>query len=154
MREIERSALVIYTPAQMFALVDDFDRYPEFLPWIAAARVLEKTDRERQGLLRIARAGLNEEFTTRNVVTPPARLEMKLVNGPFRLLEGVWTFDALVDPNAARDQTPRGTRVGLKMVFEFKNKMMDLLLAPKFASSCDTLVDAFVKRAKQVYKAE
>jgi ribosome-associated toxin RatA of RatAB toxin-antitoxin module len=149
MKEIARSALVPYSPAQMFALVDDFARYPEFLPWVSKAALLERTDSERIGRLEVSRSGLNEQFTTRNLVTPPHRLEMKLLDGPFRVLEGVWTFDAIADPTS--ESAPSGTRIGLKLRFEFKNRMMDLLLAPKFASSCDTLVDAFAKRARAVY---
>jgi ribosome-associated toxin RatA of RatAB toxin-antitoxin module len=149
MRELQRSALVAYTPAQMFALVDDFARYPEFLPWIAGAELVERSATERVGRLRISRSGLNEEITTRNTVAPPSRLEMKLLDGPFRTLEGIWTFDAIGNPDDAA-QTG-GTRIGLTMRFEFKNKVMDILLAPKFAASCDTLVDAFAKRAKQIY---
>ncbi len=151
MREISRSALVPYTPEQMFALVDDFARYPEFLPWVSTAQILNRTDTERVGQLGISRSGLNERFTTRNVVSPPNRLEMKLLDGPFRVLEGVWTFDAIVDSTSG-ESTPRGTRIGFSMSFEFKSKMMDLLFAPKFASSCDTLVDAFAQRAREVYR--
>ena len=148
MRELQRSALVPYTPAQMFALVDDFARYPEFLPWVAGAELVEQSAAERVGRLKVSRSGLNEQFTTRNLVTPPHRLEMKLLDGPFRILEGVWTFDVI----GSTDDT-NGTRISLTLRFEFKSKMMDLLLAPKFASSCDTLVDAFAKRARAVYGA-
>jgi len=146
MREIQRSALVAYTPAQMFALVDDIERYTEFLPWVSGATLLERTETERVGRLEMSRAGLREKFTTRNVVAPPGRLEMKLLDGPFNMLEGVWTFDAI-----GEEGVPRGTRIGLALRFEFKSRVTDLLLAPKFASSCDTVVDAFVKRAKTVY---
>jgi len=149
MREISRSALVPYSPEQMFALVDDVERYAEFLPWVSRAELLERTENERIARLHMARAGIHEAFTTRNVVAPPTRLEMRLVEGPFRTLEGVWTFDAIVDPSAAE---PRGTRAALTLRFEFKNRMMDLLLAPKFASSCDALVDAFAKRAREIYR--
>jgi coenzyme Q-binding protein COQ10 len=154
MREIVRSALVPYTPAQMFALVDDFARYPEFLPWIAGADLVQQSPVERTGRLRISRSGLNEEFTTRNIVTPPNRLEMKLLDGPFRVLEGVWTFSpirASADSQTESSTEASGTRVELTLRFEFKNRVMDMLLAPKFASSCDTLVDAFAKRAREIY---
>lgn len=146
MREIQRSALVPYTPAQMFALVDDFERYPEFLPWVSGAKLLETTDTERVGQLEISRAGLQEQVTTRNTIAPPGRLEMKLLDGPFNMLEGVWTFEPI-----GGESTPRGSRIGLVLRFEFKNRMMDVLLASKFAASCDTLVDAFVARARVVY---
>jgi len=151
MREISRSALVPYTPAQMFALVDDIERYTEFLPWVSSAQVVERTESERTGRLEMSRAGLRERFTTRNVVTPPGRLEMRLLDGPFRMLEGVWTFDAILDPSVGVDQLARGTRIGLALRFEFKSRVTDLLLGPKIASSCDTLVDAFVKRARDIY---
>ena len=75
MRELQRSALVAYTPAQMFALVDDIARYPEFLPWLASVQELERTESERVGRLTLSRAGLSEQFTTRNRVQPPGRLE-------------------------------------------------------------------------------
>jgi len=146
MREIQRSALVPYTPAQMFALVDDIERYADFLPWVASAQVLERTERERVGRLQMARGGLREQFTTRNLVTPPERLEMRLLDGPFRVLEGVWRFDSIGERHA-----PRGTRVELAMRFEFKSRVTDLLLASKFAASCDALVDAFAKRAREIY---
>lgn len=146
MREIQRSALVPYTPEQMFALVDDIERYAEFLPWVSNATLLERTERERLGRLEMMRSGLREQFTTRNVITPPKRLEMRLVEGPFRVLEGIWTFDAIGEARA-----PRGTKVALALRFEFRSKMMDILLAPKFASSCDALVDAFAQRAREVY---
>jgi ribosome-associated toxin RatA of RatAB toxin-antitoxin module len=146
MREIQRSALVPYTPAQMFALVDDFERYTEFLPWVSGAKLLETTDTERVGRIEISRAGLREHVTTRNTITPPGRLEMKLLDGPFNTLEGVWTFEPI-----GTEVTPRGSRIGLVLRFEFKSRMMDVLLASKFASSCDTLVDAFVARARVVY---
>jgi coenzyme Q-binding protein COQ10 len=145
MKEIQRSALVPFTPEQMFGLVDDIERYSEFLPWVASAKLLESTDSARIGRLEISRSGLHEHFTTRNIVTPPRRLEMKLVDGPFRVLEGVWTFDPV------GEGATQGTRVGLALRFEFKNRMMDLLLAPKFASSCDAMVDAFAKRARDVF---
>jgi ribosome-associated toxin RatA of RatAB toxin-antitoxin module len=131
---------------QMFALVDDFARYPEFLPWVKGAELLESSASERVGRLQISRSGFNESVTTSNAVAPPGRLEMRLLDGPFRLLEGVWTFDALGDANA-----PRGTRIGLAMRYEFKNRMMDLLLAGKVASSCDALMDAFTQRARALY---
>ena len=148
MREIQRSALVPFTPEQMFALVDDIERYAEFLPWVTIATVVERSDCERVGQVTVSRAGFREQFTTRNTVSPPNRLAMKLIDGPFNVLEGVWTFDAIGETDA-----PRGTRIHLELRIEFKNRLMDLMLAPKYESSCDAVVDAFVKRARSVYGA-
>jgi ribosome-associated toxin RatA of RatAB toxin-antitoxin module len=148
MREIQRTALVPFTPEQMFALVDDIERYAEFLPWVIEAKVINRLDHERVGQVTVSRAGFSEQFTTRNTVAPPHRLAMTLIDGPFNVLEGVWTFDSIGEPDA-----PRGTRINLELRIEFKNRLMDILLAPKYESSCDTVVDAFVKRARAVYGA-
>lgn len=142
MRQVERSALVPYTPAQMFALVEDIERYPEFLPWVAAARLVKRTADEVVGQLEMERAGMREKFTTRNVLKPPTAMDLKLVDGPFKLLEGRWTFEPIGD---------RGTRIGLSIRFEFSNPMLSLLLSKSFEKSCVQLVDAFVARARTVY---
>jgi ribosome-associated toxin RatA of RatAB toxin-antitoxin module len=135
----------------MFALVDDIERYTEFLPWVSGAQIVERTESERIGRLEMSRAGLREQITTRNIVTPPGRLEMHLIDGPFRVLEGVWTFDAIFDQTGGEARVARGARIGFALRFEFKSRMTDMLLASKVASSCDTLVDAFVKRARDIY---
>lgn len=150
MREIRRSALVPYTPAQMFALVDDIERYPSFLPWVASTQLLERSDDHRLGSMTIARGGLQERIKTRNTVQPPQRLTMTLVEGPFKSLQGVWTFDAIGEANAP-GQKEKGTKIGLVMQFEFKNRMTDLLFGKAFETSCDSLVDAFAKQAKAIY---
>lgn len=142
MRHVERSALVPYTPAQMFALVEDIEKYPQFVPWVASARLIERNEHEVIGQLEMERGGLREKFTTRNVLSPPNRMELKLVDGPFKVLEGVWSFDAIGE---------RGTRIGLAIRFEFANPMLSLMLSKTFEKSCAQLVDAFVGRARGVY---
>lgn len=149
MREIKRTALVPYTPAQMFALVEDFERYPEFLPGMTGAELLERNANELVGKLTIERGGVRESFTTRNSLHPPGRMDMKLVNGPFRLLEGHWGFVPLVDDGGKH----RGTRIELNIRFEFKNPLTSLLFSKTFESTCVALVDAFARRAKEIYGA-
>ncbi len=143
MKEVKRSALVPYTAEQMFALVEDIERYPQFLPWVAAAQVLERRPREVVGRLEMHRAGMREVVTTRNVLTPPGEITLALVDGPFRTLEGRWTFEPI--------GADRGTRVDLSIRFEFANPMLSLLLSRSFEKSCNELVDAFVARARAVY---
>jgi ribosome-associated toxin RatA of RatAB toxin-antitoxin module len=143
MKEVKRSALVPYTAEQMFALVEDVERYPQFLPWVAAAQVLERGPGEVVGRLEMHRAGLREVVTTRNVLTPPREITLALVTGPFRTLEGRWTFEPI--------GADRGTRVDLSIRFEFANPMLSLLLSRSFEKSCNELVDAFVARARSVY---
>jgi len=142
MREITRSALVPYSPAQMFALVQDLERYPEFVPWVTRARVVEAGSDYVVGELSMQRGGVRETFTTRNTWDAPHRIDMQLVQGPFKSLSGAWTFD---------DVAGRGTKVGLNMRFEFANAMLALLLSRSFEKNCNELIDAFVARARAVY---
>jgi ribosome-associated toxin RatA of RatAB toxin-antitoxin module len=142
MQEVERSALVTYTPAQMFALVNDVARYPEFLPWCVGARVEEVSDVERIAALKVARGVLQTEFTTRNTLQPDAQIHMQLVHGPFRNLVGEWRFEPI---------GTRGSRVHFRIEFEFKNRLSARAFNAVFESLCGTIVDAFVLRAQAVY---
>jgi ribosome-associated toxin RatA of RatAB toxin-antitoxin module len=126
----------------MFALVADIERYPEFVPWVVGARILKREDDGIIGQLEMERAGVREKFTTRNVLEPPSRMSLALVEGPFRLLDGLWTFEPLAD---------RGTKVRLTIRFEFKNPLTAMLLSRAFEKNCADMVDAFVLRARSTY---
>jgi ribosome-associated toxin RatA of RatAB toxin-antitoxin module len=141
-REIKRTALVTYTPEQMFDLVVDVERYPQFLPWVAGAELHEKNDRELMASLTMERAGVKQRFTTRNLMERPEWMSMQLVEGPFRLLEGLWTYNAI---------GTAGTRVVLEMKFAFSNPVSSMLFGRAFEHSVGQLIDAFVQRAKRVY---
>ena len=95
MQVVERSAIVSFTPAQMFALVNDVARYPEFLPWCVGARIVDSSEGERLASVRIARGVLRAEFTTRNTLQRDAQILMQLVEGPFKHLQGLWRFAAI-----------------------------------------------------------
>jgi ribosome-associated toxin RatA of RatAB toxin-antitoxin module len=142
MRQVDRTALVPYTPEQMFALVADIERYPQFVPSVVSAKVLQQDERGIIGQLEMERSGVRERFTTRNVLEPPARMSLALVDGPFRLLDGLWTFDALGD---------KGAKIRLTIRFEFANPLTAMLLSRTFEKSCIEMVDAFVARARAVY---
>lgn len=142
MREVVKTALVPYTPEQMYALVADFERYPEFVPWVSESDVLERGADHVVGRLSMHRAGVRESFTTRNTLRAPVEIHVQLIEGPFKSLDGVWTFN---------DLAGRGTKVGLRMRFEFANAMLSLLLSRSFERNCAQLVDAFVARAREVY---
>jgi ribosome-associated toxin RatA of RatAB toxin-antitoxin module len=141
-REIRRSALVTFSPAQMFDLVIDVERYPQFLPWVAAAELHAKTEGDLLASMEMQRGGVRERFTTRNEFDRPSFMTMRLVQGPFRLLEGRWSFAPI---GAA------GTRVELEMRFEFANPVVAMLFGKSFEQSCGTLIDAFIARARQLY---
>jgi len=142
MQVVERSALVVYTPAQMFALVNDVARYPDFLPWCVGVKVEEVSPTERIAALKIARGVLQTEFTTRNTLLPDAQIHMQLMHGPFRDLTGLWRFEAIGD---------RGSRVEFRVQFEFKNRLTAAAFDAVFETLCGSIVDAFAQRAQRVY---
>jgi ribosome-associated toxin RatA of RatAB toxin-antitoxin module len=141
-REIRRNALVTFSPEQMFDLVIDVERYPQFLPWVASAELHEKSGRDLLASMEMQRAGVRERFTTRNEFDRPAYMSMRLVRGPFRLLEGHWTFAPIGEA---------GTRIELAMRFEFASPVVSLLFGKAFEQSCNTLIDAFITRAKALH---
>ena len=141
-REIRRSALVTFSPEQMFDLVVDVERYPQFLPWVTGAELHEKSERDLLASMEMQRAGVSERFTTRNTFERPSMMTLRLVRGPFRLLEGRWGFTPI---GAA------GTRIELEMRFEFANPVVSLLFGKAFEQSCNSLIDAFIVRARQLH---
>jgi ribosome-associated toxin RatA of RatAB toxin-antitoxin module len=142
MRKVNKSALVPYPAGQMYALVNDVERYPEFLPWCRGARIMSQTDHEMRASLDLARGGLHKTFATRNALVPGKSITMTLENGPFRHLEGRWHFI---------DLGPDGSKVTLDMEFEFAGMVLDLMAGPVFHEICNSLVDAFIKRAAQLH---
>jgi ribosome-associated toxin RatA of RatAB toxin-antitoxin module len=139
MREVKRSALIAESPARMYALINDIERYPEFVPGCTAARVDSRKDGEMVATLNIKRGPLHAEFTTRNLLEPDRRVLMQFVSGPFRVLEGLWTLTPLGE---------LGCRVELEMRFEFANRVAGALFEPLFEGTASSLVEAFVKRAR------
>jgi ribosome-associated toxin RatA of RatAB toxin-antitoxin module len=140
MREVKRSALIAEAPARMYQIINDVERYPEFVPGCTGARIVSRKDNEMVASLNIRRGPLNAEFTTRNLLEPDRRVLMQFVSGPFRVLEGLWTLTPLGD---------LGCRVELEMRFEFANRVAGALFEPLFESTAASLVDAFVRRARE-----
>jgi ribosome-associated toxin RatA of RatAB toxin-antitoxin module len=139
---VERSAIVSFSPAQMFAVVNDVARYPQFLPWCVGARVEPVSATEALATVKIARGVLRTEFTTRNTLRQDARILMRLVDGPFRHLLGEWRFEAIGE---------RGSHVHFRVEFEFKNRLTAVALNPAFEALCGTIVDAFARRAQTLH---
>ena len=142
MRELHRTVIVPYTPAQMFELVADIERYPEFVPWCADSQLLERDDDSLVGRLEMAMGPLTGGLTTRNRLEPPGAMTLELVEGPFSQLQGEWQFKSLGET---------GCQVDLQMRFAFSNPVKDLVLGAAFEQTCNRLVDAFVARAAEVY---
>jgi ribosome-associated toxin RatA of RatAB toxin-antitoxin module len=139
MREVKRSALVNKPPAELFALINDIESYPQFLPWCTHARVLSRTPTEIVATIGVRQGALHGEFTTRNTLDPNRSIHLQLVSGPFRTLQGDWLLTPIeLD----------GCRVELTMRFAFSNRLTGLVFEPMFASTIASLVDAFVARAR------
>jgi ribosome-associated toxin RatA of RatAB toxin-antitoxin module len=140
MREVKRSALVNQSPARLFALINDVESYPQFLPWCTHARVESRTLREVVATIGVRQGALHGEFTTRNTLEAHRSVHMQLVSGPFRALEGHWLLTPVED----------GCRIELTMRFAFRHTLTGLLFEAKFAGTVGSLVDAFVARARRL----
>ncbi|MAZ77436.1 MAG: ubiquinone-binding protein [Legionellaceae bacterium] len=142
MTTLHRTALVPYQPKQMFALVNQIEHYPEFLPWCHGTTVTSRTESEVIATIEVAAKGIHKQFTTRNVLQPDSRMEMHLVEGPFREFLATWQFEPIGDA---------GCKVMLDMSFEFSNKIMSMLLGTVFNRAVNSMIEAFTKRAAEVY---
>ena len=142
MTEINRTVLVEFTPEQMFALVDAIADYPKFLPWCGGATVINHDAGTTRATILINYRGIRRSFTTDNIKRAPTEMLLRLVEGPFRSLEGNWRFT---------DLAGRGCKVELNLRYEFAGRVLDQLIGPVFHHIAGTLVEAFVKRAGQVY---
>ena len=142
MPRIQRSAVVPYSPEQMFDLVNDVAAYPRFLPWCRSARVLSQGDGWIRARIEMAKGALHRSFTTRNELDAGRRIRIRLEDGPFHRLEGDWHFEP-----AERG----GCRVELDLEFEFAGRMLGAVFGPIFNQIASTLVDSFVRRAHDVY---
>jgi ribosome-associated toxin RatA of RatAB toxin-antitoxin module len=145
MREVHRSALLPYTAAQMFALVTDVERYPEFLPWCTASEILAEEGDQVTVKLGLSSGFARASFTTRNRMVADRSVTMNLVDGPFDQLEGRWEFTPIRDA---------GTRADLHVRFSTHGLVGALALGPAFEGICNHLVDAFARRARQVFGAD
>jgi len=145
MKNVHKSVLIWYSSEEMFALVTDVARYPEFLPWCDHGVVVEQDDGGMVAEVGIAFSGIRQVFTTRNDHLPGRQVRMRLVRGPFSRLEGGWSFSPL------GDEGQRACRVELRLDYGFANKALGTVVGPVFDRIAASLVDAFVKRAEQVY---
>ncbi len=143
MTSITRSSLVLYKPEQMFDLVNDVEAYPSFLPWCRDSKILSKSDNFFFASLDLAKGGIHHTFSTRNTLIDGVSIDIALLDGPFDHLEGHWQFIPIGDN--------QGCRVQLDMDFEFSNRLISMALGPIFTQISGSLVEAFCKRAQEIY---
>ncbi len=145
MKTVHKSVLIWYSTAEMFALVTDVEKYPEFLPWCDQAAVESRTADGMTARVGIAFGGIRQSFTTRNTHVQDRKVSLKLKDGPFSSLDGAWSFIPV------GDASQRACRVELDLNYGFDNAALGALVGPVFDKIAGNLVDAFVKRAEQVY---
>ncbi len=142
MESIDRSALVPYTPEEMFGLVIDIESYPRFLPWCQGSRILSRDGDEVRASIDFAVGGMTKSFTTRNRHQVNKMIEMHLVDGPFSRLDGCWRFDPLGE---------EGSKISLYLEYDFSSRMLSMVVGAVFSQIANSLVDAFQQRAVEVY---
>ena len=142
MNKINRSAIVAYSQEQMFSLVTDVSSYPEFLPWCSEAQIISADENQITAKLFVAFKGVKQNFTTCNTNYKPEKITMKLVDGPFSEMGGVWQFTALSDG---------ACKIELKLEFAFASKWLEKIVGPVFGMIGNTMVDSFHQRAKALY---
>lgn len=142
MHSVERSVLVPYSAAQMFDLVADVDRYPEFMPWCGGSEVAWRDEHGMQASVTISLAGLKQTFTTRNIHEYPSLIKLTLVDGPFSALTGQWQFLALSDT---------ACKVVFTLEYEFSSRTLEKLIGPIFNRIANSFIDSFTQRAEACY---
>lgn len=144
MKRISRSAIVEHRAEEMYALVDDIESYPRFLPWCVAAHVEQRTATAVQATLTIGLRGLRTSFTTRNENRVGEAIDLRLVHGPFRRFAAGWRF---------RPLSAEACRIEFSLEYELAGPLAGML-APLFDRIADTMVDAFTRRAAAIYGAQ
>jgi ribosome-associated toxin RatA of RatAB toxin-antitoxin module len=142
MPEIRKTVLVGFSPEQMFALVDAVERYPEFLPWCGGASVSHRDEQRTRATIVIRYRGIKQSFTTENTKDPGRAMWVKLVEGPFKTLDGTWRFIPLAE---------QGCKIEFRLHYEFASRILETLVGPVFNYIANTFIDAFVRRAQNVY---
>lgn len=143
MLEVRCTSLVPYSPEQMFNLVNRIEEYPEFLKWCTKTEISKRTETEVIASITAHKAGITTSFSTINQLVPGKSMEMRLVEGPFKQLEGVWEFIPLGEGKACK--------VSLHLKFEFMNFLAEKTIKPLIEHVANTFIKGFVERAEKVY---
>ncbi len=141
MTVVKKTRVMPYSCEQLYTIVNDFERYSEFLPYFDKSQVHYRDEDEVQATITIKAGGMSKSFTTRNRLQPNKMIELHLVDGPFKHLQGFWRFDEHED----------GCLVSFDLEFEFAGGLLSMLLGPIFENVTNSMVDAFSDRAKQLY---
>ena len=142
MAVVHKTVFLGYSAEQMFDLVAKVEDYPKFLPWCGGVKLIERTEDTLTACIEISFHGIRQSFTTRNHNTRPTQMTMKLVDGPFRMLDGTWTFKAL---------RADACKVDFDLRYEFSSALLEQVIGRVFGMIANSMVDSFCKRAEVVY---
>lgn len=130
-----------YTPAELFDLVADIERYPEFLPWCVGTRIRSREGNVVVADMIIGYKAFRERFTSRVTLTRPSRIDVAYSEGPFKYLTNHWIFI----PETA------GTTIDFFVDFEFRSRILQALIGVVFQEAVRIMVNAFERRAEAIY---
>lgn len=142
MAVVHKTVLLGYSAEQMFALVDKVEDYPKFLPWCGGVEVKEREGERLIATLQINYHGVRQSFTTENVNNAPFLMKMRLIDGPFKSLDGTWNFKAL---------RADACKIDFDLKYEFSSRILEQIIGPVFSMIANSFVDSFCKRAEVVY---
>ena len=142
MVSIKREKTVAFTQEQMYALVNRIEDYPEFLPWCSSTEIISRDEDEVRASITVRGGGFHKAFTTVNRLQHNKMIEIRLLDGPFKHLEGFWLFEPISDAQS---------KVSLDLEFEFAGGLLNFAFGPMFHQIASNFVDAFCERAKQIY---
>ncbi len=142
MKTVEKSILVLHSAEHIFDLVNTVEDYPKFLPWCNRTDILKRDEQSLEAVLYMDYMKIRQSFATRNINQRPNKIQMSLLNGPFRKLEGTWQFTPIDD---------LGCKIDFRLEYEFSNAVLSALIGPVFNIIATTLVDAFIKEADRRY---
>jgi len=151
MKQVKKSVLLWYTPQEMYELVTQVERYPEFLPWCNKVEVLAREDDTVTAKLHLSYAGVRHAFTTRNTNARGSSVRMELVDGPFSRLHGLWDFVPLNKPGTTGE--PSACKIAFELNYAFSSGALEAVVSPVFDRIANTFVDSFVQRAESLHGA-
>lgn len=143
MIEINKTAIVPYQPSAIFALVTDIPNYPKYLPWCKRAEIQSQSGNEVIGAVYIEYLKIRTHFITKNINTAPTKIEMTLVDGPFKHLSGTWEFTPL---------GPNGCKISFNLKYQFSNHLLEKLIGPVFGYISKNIMDHFIQEANKRYQ--
>lgn len=143
MAQVKKTVIINHSAGEMFLLVDDVLKYPEFLPWCGGVDLLHQNEQSTSATLHIDYHGLRQKFTTENSKTFPTSMLIQLKDGPFKHLDGSWQFIPLND---------EACKIEFSLNYEFSSHFLEKIIAPVFSHIANTFVDGFVTRADKIYK--